>query len=315
MGSPLPAGPADLVPVGSTTLLGTVTEFDEPRGLGVVRCGSRTVAFHCTAISDGTRDIAVGTAVAVRIGAGRLGRLEARSVHPLPATPDPVVASDAVGDRVVDAATSEPVAVELPVAVEQPVDYGLPETVGPAPVSVAPAPASPFGPIGSTGSTPVTSSEPPSARSGSASGVESEAASAAPSDGPIAGETSPPPVASTDTESGTEASPEPPVEAELPVESEPVESEPVTAAVPESVADAPPALPSDIDEPLSGEPTPVSGTPPVRSGTGSGATRDDDDDDSSPHPNFWSPYSRSPAGPPPTWSTPVTPREPPTDPS
>ena len=79
----LPAGPEDLVPVGAATLFGTVVEFDEPRGLGAVRCGARVVPFHCTAISDGTRAIAVGTEVAVRIAAGRLGRLEARSVRPL----------------------------------------------------------------------------------------------------------------------------------------------------------------------------------------------------------------------------------------
>ena len=45
-------------------MLGRVTEFDEDRGLGtVVDSSGRALAFHCTAIADGTRRIAVGTAV------------------------------------------------------------------------------------------------------------------------------------------------------------------------------------------------------------------------------------------------------------
>jgi len=74
----------ELVPAGDATLLGTVVEFDDPRGVGTVDCGGRSVPFHCTAITDGSRHIEVGTVVAVRIRAARLGRLEARSVHPIP---------------------------------------------------------------------------------------------------------------------------------------------------------------------------------------------------------------------------------------
>jgi hypothetical protein len=91
-----------------------------------------------------------------------------------------------------------------------------------------------------------------------------------------------------------------------------------------------PPLPPISDPPLrpslgrsgpvpSGEPTPVTGTPVTPRGSAStpAPAADEegggDEDDSSPHPNFWSPFSRSPAGPPPTWSTPVTPREPPAD--
>ena len=75
MTPPLPDGPADLIPVGRATLLGTVTAFDDARGVGEVRCADRSVPFHCTAITDGTRTIEIGTPVAVRIGPARLGRL------------------------------------------------------------------------------------------------------------------------------------------------------------------------------------------------------------------------------------------------
>ena len=57
---------------------GVVTEFDESVGLGTVRGDDGTeLAFHCTAIADGTRDIAVGTAVRYDDGPGRQGRWEA----------------------------------------------------------------------------------------------------------------------------------------------------------------------------------------------------------------------------------------------
>ena len=55
-----------------------VSEFDEPRGLGVIRHeGGESVPFHCTAIADGSRTIAVGQAVRFTVVAGRLGRWEA----------------------------------------------------------------------------------------------------------------------------------------------------------------------------------------------------------------------------------------------
>jgi CspA family cold shock protein len=75
-----------------------VVAFDEPVGLGTVRevgggghgadgggHGADGVAdhpFHCTAIADGSRDIAVGTEVTFRLVHGRLGRLEATDLHP-----------------------------------------------------------------------------------------------------------------------------------------------------------------------------------------------------------------------------------------
>jgi hypothetical protein len=78
-------GPVDLPPVGHAPLVGDVVEFDEPRGLGVIEYGpGRRLGFHCTAITDGTRQVAVGTVVAFIVSAAHLGRLEAHSVRPLP---------------------------------------------------------------------------------------------------------------------------------------------------------------------------------------------------------------------------------------
>lgn len=58
--------------------MGTVVEFDEPVGLGVVREGDGTRhPFHCTAIADGSRDIAVGAGVTFTLVAGRAGYHEA----------------------------------------------------------------------------------------------------------------------------------------------------------------------------------------------------------------------------------------------
>ncbi len=57
---------------------GTVTEFDDPRGLGVVTSeDGTTYPFHCTQIADGTRTIDVGAAVTFTVRPGHLGRWEA----------------------------------------------------------------------------------------------------------------------------------------------------------------------------------------------------------------------------------------------
>ncbi len=62
---------------------GSVTGFDGPRGLGEVTGeDGRVFPFHCTAITDGSRTIEVGTPVTFMVGAGHGGRLEARSVGP-----------------------------------------------------------------------------------------------------------------------------------------------------------------------------------------------------------------------------------------
>ena len=66
---------------GSHVVLGTVTSFDEPRGLGELTADDGTVyPFHCTVIADGTRTITVGTAVEFDVIAGHLGRWEASDV-------------------------------------------------------------------------------------------------------------------------------------------------------------------------------------------------------------------------------------------
>jgi cold shock CspA family protein len=60
---------------------GRVVEFDEPRGLGTVEADDGTrYPFHCTALLDGTRTVAVGTAVAFEVRAGGLGRWEATQI-------------------------------------------------------------------------------------------------------------------------------------------------------------------------------------------------------------------------------------------
>jgi cold shock CspA family protein len=64
-------------------VFGTVTAFDEPRGLGEVSDGASTWPFHCTAIADGTRTIAVGARVAFEVRAGHLGRDEAVGLETL----------------------------------------------------------------------------------------------------------------------------------------------------------------------------------------------------------------------------------------
>ena len=58
---------------------GVVTAFDEAVGLGVVRSTDGVeLPFHCTAIADGTRNIAEGAVVQYRVVPGRAGRWEAR---------------------------------------------------------------------------------------------------------------------------------------------------------------------------------------------------------------------------------------------
>ena len=61
---------------------GVVVEFDEARGLGAVESGDRRYPFHCTQIADGTRTIAVGTAVRFEVRPGGMGRWEAAAITP-----------------------------------------------------------------------------------------------------------------------------------------------------------------------------------------------------------------------------------------
>jgi len=62
---------------------GIVTEFDDPRGIGTVTTDAgRSLLFHCTALSDGTRTIEVGVAVTVTVEPGLPGTWEAVRVTP-----------------------------------------------------------------------------------------------------------------------------------------------------------------------------------------------------------------------------------------
>ena len=70
--------------LGSRT--GTVSSFDEPRGLGeIAGDDGATYPFHCTGIADGSRTIDEGTAVRFDVIAGRLGRWEAWQIEKRPA--------------------------------------------------------------------------------------------------------------------------------------------------------------------------------------------------------------------------------------
>jgi cold shock CspA family protein len=62
---------------------GQVTEFDEQRGWGTIESDGRSLPFHCTQITDGTRTIAVGTPVTFEVRAGHMGRWEAAQVTTL----------------------------------------------------------------------------------------------------------------------------------------------------------------------------------------------------------------------------------------
>ena len=71
-------------PVSMASRTGSVESFDEPRGLGAVRTDDGVVLpFHCTAIADGSRTIAVGQAVRFSVVPGNLGRWEATQIIPL----------------------------------------------------------------------------------------------------------------------------------------------------------------------------------------------------------------------------------------
>ena len=61
-----------------------MSAFDEDRGLGtVVGEDGRRFAFHCAAVADGTRRIAVGTPVMFVVAPAHGGQYEARHVAAL----------------------------------------------------------------------------------------------------------------------------------------------------------------------------------------------------------------------------------------
>ncbi|HEX5588501.1 MAG TPA: cold-shock protein [Acidimicrobiia bacterium] len=62
---------------------GRVVAFDEHRGLGEVEDASGArFPFHCTAIADGTRTIAVDRTVEFRVVTGPIGTREAADLTP-----------------------------------------------------------------------------------------------------------------------------------------------------------------------------------------------------------------------------------------
>ena len=64
-------------------MIGSVTAFDERRGLGEITADDATVyPFHCTVIADGTRTIDVGAKVDFEVVPGRLGQWEAAAITP-----------------------------------------------------------------------------------------------------------------------------------------------------------------------------------------------------------------------------------------
>jgi cold shock CspA family protein len=67
-----------------------VVGFDDAVGLGTVLAADGVeVGFHCTQIADGSRRIAVGTAVEFVVVAGRHGRWEAGDLRPTRPVPTP----------------------------------------------------------------------------------------------------------------------------------------------------------------------------------------------------------------------------------
>jgi cold shock CspA family protein len=63
--------------------VGKISAFDEHRGLGELTADDGTVyPFHCIAIADGTRTIAVGAVVEFDVQPGRMGRWEAAGIKP-----------------------------------------------------------------------------------------------------------------------------------------------------------------------------------------------------------------------------------------
>jgi cold shock CspA family protein len=60
---------------------GTVTAFDEQRGLGTVTADGREYPFHSTQIADGSRSVRVGQAVEFRVVPGRMGNWEAAGIE------------------------------------------------------------------------------------------------------------------------------------------------------------------------------------------------------------------------------------------
>ena len=66
------------------TTTGTVIGFDDDRGWGTVRAEDGAEHFfHCVAVADGSRTIAVGAAVRFVVRPGLLGCWEADGLEPV----------------------------------------------------------------------------------------------------------------------------------------------------------------------------------------------------------------------------------------
>jgi cold shock CspA family protein len=63
--------------------IGRVAAYDAGRGLGTIRDEQGGHPFHCTAITDGSREIEEGEAVAFVLRPHQAGVIEARSVTKL----------------------------------------------------------------------------------------------------------------------------------------------------------------------------------------------------------------------------------------
>jgi cold shock CspA family protein len=64
-------------------LTGTVASFDDAAGLGTITADDGTTfAFHCTALADGSRTIAVSTEVDFELRPARHGTYEASAITP-----------------------------------------------------------------------------------------------------------------------------------------------------------------------------------------------------------------------------------------
>lgn len=60
---------------------GTVTSFDERRGLGTVTAAGHEYPFHTTQLTDGSRAVRVGQTVEFEIAPGRRGDWEATRIQ------------------------------------------------------------------------------------------------------------------------------------------------------------------------------------------------------------------------------------------
>ena len=115
-----------------------------------------------------TLPIKVGALVVVRIGPARLGRLEARSVRPLPDVDIPDVEREVGDGPEADAVVHDDAAFDDSEAKSPGQHAGLSGYVPPTSVlgSVAPAPTSPFAPIPVVGPAPEPGPDGPSVRPG-----------------------------------------------------------------------------------------------------------------------------------------------------